>query len=164
MKSKNFTPEPPQEIRIELKYGKYEVELNLNPVRISDEEMGDYWETDYAIFHRDPETIDIEDIKANPENYLGYIDVAQNIQDYYERKVDEWMDATVHERGYNNINTCASYRGSKIAKFNKEGTAAFAWRDAVYVALYQYLDDVLCGRKPIPEVAELLAELPQLDW
>lgn len=164
MKSKNSATNPPEMVSIKESHGMYEVELNLNPVHITDEENGDYWETDYAFFHRYPDVIDIEDVKAHPEKYLGYIDIAQDLQDYYEQQVDKWMDSVVQTRKYTSIHTCASYRGSSIPKFNAEGTAAFEWRDKVYSQLYVYIDDVLCGRKPIPSVEQLISELPTINW
>lgn len=62
MKSRSYTEKPPKDVSVVFKNGMFEVELNLNPVFFEDEESGDYWETDYAFFHRLPEVIDADDV------------------------------------------------------------------------------------------------------
>ena len=78
--------------------------------------------------------------------------------------VDRYMDKTVQERGYDNIVKCATYEGDIDPVFNREGTAAKQWRSKVYRTCYNILAGVEAGYRPIPTVAELLDELPKIDW
>ena len=78
--------------------------------------------------------------------------------------VDRYMDKTVQERGYDNIAKCVTYEGDIDPIFNREGTAAKQWRSKVYRTCYNILDSVECGYREIPTEAELLSELPKIDW
>ena len=37
-------------------------------------------------------------------------------------------------------------------------------RDATWAKGYEILDDVLSGKRPMPTIEEVLAELPPLEW
>ena len=78
--------------------------------------------------------------------------------------VDRYMDKTVQERGYDNIAKCVTYEGDIDPIFNREGTMAKQWRSKVYRTCYNILAGVEAGYRPIPTEAELLAELPRIDW
>ena len=78
--------------------------------------------------------------------------------------VDEYIDKTVQARGYDNIAKCVTYEGDIDPIFNREGTMAKQWRSKVYRTCYNILAGVEAGYRPIPTVAELLDELPRIDW
>ena len=80
------------------------------------------------------------------------------------KAVDDYMDRTVQERGYDNIAKCVTYEGDIDPIFNREGTMAKQWRSKVYRTCYNILAGVEAGDRPIPTEAELLAELPKIDW
>lgn len=80
------------------------------------------------------------------------------------KTVDDLLDSTVQERGYDNIAKCVTYEGDIDPIFNREGTAAKQWRSKVYRTCYNILAGVEAGYRPIPTEAELLAELPKIDW
>lgn len=74
--------------------------------------------------------------------------------------VQNWMDEKVHrDKDYDNIFTACSYANSTDAKFRAEGETCVAWRDRVWRYCYNVLDEVMAGRRSIPTVEELLAEL-----
>lgn len=88
----------------------------------------------------------------------------EDIVDNYVEHVQLYLDTTAKERGYDNMFSLATYKGSKIPKFNKEGTAGSDWRDAVWDKCYAILDEIKAGTRPQPTVEQLIAELPIFTW
>lgn len=78
--------------------------------------------------------------------------------------VQAHLDATVQARNYDGILSCASYASSTDPVFAAQGTAASAWRDAVWRHCYDVLADFEAGNRPAPTAEELIAELPALVW
>lgn len=78
--------------------------------------------------------------------------------------VQRHLDATAQTRGYDGILSLASYAASTHPPFAAEGRAGADWRDAVWGYCYQVLADVEAGTRPIPSIAELIAELPAMVW
>lgn len=78
--------------------------------------------------------------------------------------VQRYMDEVAQKRNYDHIISCCTYATSQNPKFSAEGQAAVEWRDAVWMKCYQVLDDVTNGVKAIPTEAELIAELPVIQW
>lgn len=76
--------------------------------------------------------------------------------------INAHLDAVVGERGYSSILSAASYDGDPL--FGAEGAAAKVWRSAVWAYAYAEMAKVTAGQRPMPTVAELLAELPAIDW
>ncbi len=74
------------------------------------------------------------------------------------------MDTTAQTRNYDNIHTLSSYEVSIDPTFKAEGTAGRKWRDNVWIICRQILEDVQQGLRPMPTVAEVLAELPNIEW
>lgn len=109
--------------------------------------------TDYTISQQSPKrpTITDEQRKASIKATLL-------------KAVDNYMDKTVQERGYDNIAKCVTYEGDEDPIFNAEGTAAKKWRSRVYRKLYNVLAEVESGVRPIPTEKELIAELPVIEW
>lgn len=78
----------------------------------------------------------------------------------FESAVQIWLDQAAQTRGYDGILSAVSYATSKHPRFGPEGIAYRDWRDAVWTYCYQALADVQAGKRPLPEVKALLAELP----
>jgi len=78
--------------------------------------------------------------------------------------VQNHMDTTAQSRNYDNIHTLASYADSIDEIFKTEGTAGRVWRDEVWVTCRQILLDVEAGERVMPTVADVLAELPKIEW
>lgn len=107
-------------------------------------------------------------------NQAGYLEAVpiekpaptlEEIKKVLLQAVDDWLDATVQERGYESIKTAVSYADEPIVpKFQQEGIVARRWRSLVYQECYRILDDVLDGKREIPSKQQLIAELPQIEW
>ena len=82
----------------------------------------------------------------------------------YTAAIQAHLDATAQARNYDGILSLASYVTSKNATFAAEGQAGVGFRDACWAYAYQLLADVEGGKRAMPTVAELLAELPVMVW
>lgn len=80
------------------------------------------------------------------------------------KAVQNHLDSTAKERGYEGIISLCSYKGSTDATFNKEGTAGVVWRDLVWRTCYTICDEVLAGTRAVPTAEELISELPVFTW
>lgn len=82
----------------------------------------------------------------------------------YVTAVQAMMDAKAQERRYDNILSACTYATSTQAKFQAEGQACVAWRDAVWSKCYELMADVDSGTLAQPTIDELLAMLPAMEW
>jgi hypothetical protein len=73
------------------------------------------------------------------------------------------LDATARAAGYDSITSAISYADEPaVPKFQQEGQAFRAWRSLYWAAANQIKAQVEAGTRPIPPVADLIAELPTL--
>ena len=90
---------------------------------------------------------------------------AQDIINQYDTAIENWLDSTVQQRNYKNVESCISYEGDNNPKYAREAEAVKAWRSAVYtqaeVLIAQYIGGDI---SVVPPIEEIIAELPQLDW
>lgn len=93
-----------------------------------------------------------------------HVPTAEEIQKMLTGGVQAYMDTKAQERGYDNIHTACSYANSTDKVFKAEGTACLAWRDSVWRKCYNILDEVKQGKRAIPTLEEVIAELPVLVW
>lgn len=93
-----------------------------------------------------------------------YIPTQEEIQKMLTDGVQRYMDTTAQTRGYDSIHTACSYVNSTDEVFAREGKACLEWRDQVWRACYNILDEVLAGSREIPTLEELIDELPKLNW
>ena len=71
------------------------------------------------------------------------------------------LDSVASSYGYDNIYTAISYAEEPaVPKFQAEGQAFRAWRSLFWAAANAVRADVEAGSRPIPTLADLLAELP----
>ncbi|QJD54332.1 hypothetical protein [Aminobacter phage Erebus] len=82
----------------------------------------------------------------------------------YKQAIEQLLDLTARERRYDSSVSIATYINSTNATWAFEATAFVEWRDDVWTYAYAELDKVLTGLRPQPTVAELLAELPVMQW
>lgn len=82
----------------------------------------------------------------------------------YSVAIQLHLDAKAKERHYDSIHTAISYRGDANPQYDAEADALFAWRSAVWTYATDELDKVLAGQRERPEVAEIIAELPDFVW
>lgn len=94
-----------------------------------------------------------------------YVPTTEDIVNGYIEDVQFYLDSTAQERGYDGIMSLATYKGSKVAKFAKEGAAGADWRDEVWSKCYEILDAVKAGtRTGMPTAEQLILELPVFTW
>lgn len=78
--------------------------------------------------------------------------------------IQGFLDAKPKEREYDGILSLCTYATSTDPKFQAEGQAGVAWRDAVWAKAYDVMAAVRAGERAVPAVDELLAELPAFHW
>ena len=96
-------------------------------------------------------TTGVEDVTMQAEVIAGY---TQQVQNY--------LDTTAQERGYDNIVSLCTYATSTIPKFKLEGQAGVIWRDAVWSTCYEILAGVQAGTREVP--TDIISELPVMNW
>jgi hypothetical protein len=82
----------------------------------------------------------------------------------YTVAVQAHLDTKAQERNYDNILSACTYATSTVAKFQAEGQACVAWRDACWSHCYQAMAEVQAATRAAPTIAGLIAELPGLTW
>ena len=95
---------------------------------------------------------------------VEYVPTEEEIQKALTNGVQKHMDKKAQERGYDNIHTACSYVNSTDEIFKAEGTACLAWRDQVWRKCYDILAEVKTGKRAVPTLEEVIAELPVLVW
>lgn len=93
-----------------------------------------------------------------------YVPTEEELQQQFEDGIEAYMDSVVQTRNYKNIHTAASYVNSTNEKFAREGAACNKWRDDVWDKCYAILAEVKAGKRAIPTLEEVIAELPVLVW
>ena len=85
--------------------------------------------------------------------------------DDYTTAIDAHVDATARSKGYNSAAHCASYIASTHAPWAAEAQAFVAWRDQVWLFVFQQLALVEAGTIPAPTSSqELIDTLPAIQW
>lgn len=102
------------------------------------------------------------------ENYLKSIETesftAEEQLTSLTSAVQRHLDVTASEKNYDSILSCTTYATSKNPKFKAEGQAAVEWRDDVWTACYQIMDEVKEGIREIPTELDIIEELPKMSW
>lgn len=75
------------------------------------------------------------------------------------------LDDFAKTRNYDSILSACTYATSVVSKFSKEGQHCVNMRDQTWETLYNILDEVKNGTRPMPtSFADIEAELPVLQW
>lgn len=75
------------------------------------------------------------------------------------------LDDFARTRNYDGILSLCTYATSPTAKFAAEGQYGVEARDATWAKLYDMLDEVQAGTRPMPSgFADVEPELPDLIW
>jgi len=116
----------------------------------------------------------IVDVKTGEKTFRGFSEqeknsfmeaAKQNTKEAFRLAVDAHVDATAQSKGYNSAAHCASYVASTHAPWAAEATAFVAWRDQVWLFVFQQLALVEAGTIPAPtSPQELIDTLPAIQW
>lgn len=94
-----------------------------------------------------------------------HVPTEKEIQEQLERGVEAWMNAVVAERDYDSIDTCiARYTDSPNPKYAQEAKAVKDWNTLVWDKCWDIFAEVKAGKRAIPTLEEVIAELPVLVW
>lgn len=123
------------------------------------------FETERKAFPEEP-----EENKAEFWNELGvtYTEepdpepTPEEIQAKLTYEVQRVLDNEAKKLGYDSCLSVCSYVDTGVPKFDAEGKAFRAWRSAVWSKGYEILAEVKEGKREIPAVEDLIAELPKL--
>jgi hypothetical protein len=75
------------------------------------------------------------------------------------------LDAFARTRSYDDIKSASTYAGCSVPKFNTEGSYCQDRRAETWAKLYEMLDEVNAGTRPMPSsFADVEPELPALAW
>ena len=82
----------------------------------------------------------------------------------YEAAIEGRLDQFAQSRGYRHGDRLASYKGSSNATWAAEADRFIGLREATWTKFISISDDIKSGKRTMPELDELLAELPALTW
>ena len=88
----------------------------------------------------------------------------EEIKKYLIDGVQNYMDRIAQTRGYDSILSACSYINTGVDRFDIEGEQARKWRSQVWAYCYEYLDEVLAGKREIPTLESLIQEIPKINW
>ena len=122
----------------------------------------------------DGATIPIDANNIDYQAYLAWIAAGNTPQPYepdpvdvlvsYEAAIEARLDQFAQSRGYRHGDRLASYTGSKNATWAAEADRFIALRDQTWTKFIAISDDIKAGKRPMPTLDEILAELPALTW
>lgn len=78
--------------------------------------------------------------------------------------IQSHVDTVAKSKGYADGVALASYITSTNPAWQAEAAAFVPWRDAVWLYAYTQLELVQSAQRPKPTIAELIAELPAVEW
>lgn len=136
--------------------GSYVITKNGMPYHVTPD-MPEFAEIDaYAKTH--PGEVQPEPVVPTPEP------TPEEVYQHFVDAIQKWLDDFARTRRYDNIMSACTYATSANSRFQREGQYCVEARDATWEKGYQILDDVMSGKRPMPTVDEVLAELPKLEW
>lgn len=103
--------------------------------------------------------------KTDPYYGMSEEEKTEKFKNYIIERAHDRLDSFAMTRGYDGILSSASYATSTNEKFRIEGEYCVRMRDETWNKLYQLLNDILEGKRPIPKTfKEIEPELPELIW
>ena len=89
----------------------------------------------------------------------------EQIMAEYVERTQKRLDDFARTRNYDGIMSACTYAASTVPKFRQEGQYCVTARDATWATLYQLLDEVKAGTRPVPSgFADIEPLLPVLEW
>lgn len=78
--------------------------------------------------------------------------------------IEDHIEATARDRQYSSAVSCASYFNDPNPVWSAEAQQFVAWRSAAWAKAFEVLADVQSGKRPVPAIADMIAELPAMEW
>lgn len=86
-------------------------------------------------------------------------------KELYRQAVQAHIDATAQSRNYEDGFALAGYTSSTVAPWRAEAETFVAWRDQVWLFVFETLAQIEAGTTPAPESpAALIGWLPVIEW
>lgn len=104
-------------------------------------------------------------VNDNVKGFPVFEDVPTPLQQRVVDGAQKRLDDFARTRNYDGILSACTYATSNVPKFASEGQYAVEVRDSTWKKLYEILDEVQSGKRPIPTgFADIEPELPTLEW
>jgi hypothetical protein len=89
----------------------------------------------------------------------------EELKAQYRAAIQAHIDATAQSRSYDSGSALAGYVNSTVAPWRAEAEAFIAWRDAVWLFVFEKLAQVETGDVSPPNSTEaMIALLPAMEW
>lgn len=112
------------------------------------------WQRQYEVLPLDPEVIAENEAAAQAQ-------LVRQITDSTQARLDTFA----RTRNYDGILSACTYATSSVLTFQVEGQYCVAARDETWAKLYQIMNEVQAGTRPMPaSYTDLEPELPVLAW
>lgn len=101
-----------------------------------------------------------------PDSVLvGEVATPEMIKDSIIKAAQHSLDDFAKQKGYDSLLSATSYANSSIPSFMEDAKRAILLRDQTWAKLYEIMDEVKNGTRPMPESFETIkSELPDLRW
>lgn len=97
------------------------------------------------------------------QDWIVYKPSSQEIIRAFENHIEQVLNQTAKDHGYDNISTAISYADEPaIPRFQIEGKAFRRWRSIVWNYAYEQLGSVQSNETPIPSIESFIEQLPKL--
>jgi hypothetical protein len=106
-----------------------------------------------------------EALKDSAAPYVPLPPDPAQVKEAFRRAVQAHIDATAQSRSYDNGMALAGYVNSAVPPWKAEAEAFIAWRDQVWLFVFEKLAQVEAGEVEAPSSPEaLIGWLPQIEW
>lgn len=111
-------------------------------------------------------TLDVEQAYNGQWFLMGYApkQPVEEILKEYEVAVQQHIDRTANEKGYDSSYTCLSYLNSKDERWHTEASIFLDWRDSVWLKTHEILNDFKDGKIDQPTIDQVIEQLPKIEW
>ena len=125
-----------------------------------------------ALTARPDETLVIVSGYHIDENYAQVWDttpkspeqIAAELVGAVQASVQKRLDEFARTREYDGILSACTYATSAVERFKGDADYCVGARDATWATCYTIMADVQAGHRALPTVAEVMSELPPLEW
>lgn len=96
-------------------------------------------------------------IKNNVEPYIKPL---EEVLDHFRTLADNLVESTAKKKGYNSAAHLTSYVTSTVPAWSHEATVFIAWRDAVWLTVFNLLNTL----SEVPTDDLFLSQIPAISW